>query len=466
MTPLERLVKGALFGCRMCGNCILRETAYICPMTCPKGMRNGPCGGSTPEACEVDPSRPCTWHLIYEGWRRTGREERLLEVAAPLDGDRVGRGTWLELLRSWRARGMGPRLADALFHRERFQREREALFREVRQPSWWGGDHRYHPPAYPEPGSHLEASLEAGDFVVTVEVVPPLGASPEGILRTVRRLEGKVVAANFTDNPSATSRVSSLASSRICLEAGLEPVLQLQARDRNRVSLTSDALGAAALGIRNVLCLTGDHQRLGPGPVAIPEPFDMDAVQLLWMLRRMRDEGVTLDGRELEERPRFFLGAAASPFGALPEYEALRAEKKVNAGAQFFQTQPVFHHEGFLAWLEALDKRHLLGKVHVLAGVFPLRSLRVARHMARQVPGVVIPEAVLKRLEEGEDAQRQEEAGIQMAVETLRELRRTPGVRGVHIMAGQWASVVPRLLDEAGFPGVDPADGGAAMEGE
>ena len=126
----------------------------------------------------------------------------------------------------------------------------------------------------------------------------------------------------------------------------------------------------------------------------------------------------------------------------------------------------MFHHEGFLAWLEALDKRHLLGKVHVLAGVFPLRSLRVARHMARQVPGVVIPEAVLKRLEEGEDAQRQEETGIQMAVETLRELRRTPGVRGDHIMAGQWASVVPRLLDEAGFPGVDPADGRAAMEGE
>jgi methylenetetrahydrofolate reductase (NADPH) len=273
-----------------------------------------------------------------------------------------------------------------------------------------------------------------------------------------------VAAANFTDNASATSRMGSVAACRLSLDAGLEPVLQLQARDRNRVALASDTLGAAALGIRNVLCLTGDHHRFGPRPVATPEPFDMDSVQLLWMLRRMRDEGVAIDGRELEERPRLFLGAAASPFAAIPEYEAIRAEKKVNAGAQFIQTQPVFDLPRFQGWLEALEKRGLLDKVHVLAGVLPLRSAKAARFLAREVPGVVIPADVLGRMEEaGSKQAEEEEEGIRIAADTLRRLRGMPGVRGVHVMPVHWESALRRLLDEAGYPG--PGAGKANEEG-
>jgi hypothetical protein len=200
-------MKGALFGCRMCGNCILRETAFVCPMTCPKGLRNGLCGGANPEACEVDPSRPCTWFRIYERSAKMGREDRLLEINAPLDGDRVGRETWLDVFRSWRARKKGPRIRDLVLDRNRFQEEWESLFFDVRQPDWWQGDDQYHPPGYTGPASLLEANLQAGGFVVTGEIAPPLDSSTEGILKKVDLLKGHVVAANLTDNASAVARM-------------------------------------------------------------------------------------------------------------------------------------------------------------------------------------------------------------------------------------------------------------------
>ena len=348
-TAFERSVKGALFGCRMCGNCILQETAFICPMTCPKGLRNGLCGGASPEHCEVDPSRPCTWYKIYERAERMGRLDRLLEINAPIDGAQAGRETWLEVVRTWRREEEAPRLRDYFGDRERFDKAWDQLFLKVRQPEWWQGDAAYHPPAYDGPLSLLEANLRTGNFVTTAEIAPPLDASPATIYKKVGWLQDYVAAANFTDNASAAARMNSMASSKICLDAGLEPVMQLQARDRSRVIIEADAMGASGLGIRNVLCLSGDHQRFGPGPMVKPDQFDMDAVQVLWMLRRMRDEGIYLDGRKIKERPQLFLGAAASPFGAPPKYEAIRAEKKINAGAQFIQTQPIFDYEQFLA---------------------------------------------------------------------------------------------------------------------
>ncbi|NNM07491.1 MAG: methylenetetrahydrofolate reductase, partial [Gemmatimonadetes bacterium] len=297
----------------------------------------------------------------------------------------------------------------------------------------------------------LERELRAGGFVVTGEIAPPLGAAPDVISQKAEMLRGYVVAANFTDNASASARMSSLASSKICLEAGLEPVMQLQARDRSRVVLESDAIGAAGLGIPNILCLSGDHQRFGPGPVAKPDQFDMDAIQLLWMLRRMRDEGMYLDGRKINQPPKFFLGAAASPYGALPEYEAIRAEKKINAGAQFIQTQPVFDYDRFLDWMEALDRRGLLGKVHILAGLIPLKSARAAEFMANEVPGVVIPDVTVKRMTEADGKEAQQEAGFQIAAGILRKLMETPGLSGTHIMAVHWESIIPRLLEETGL---------------
>jgi len=452
---LERLIKGQLFGCRMCGNCILQETAFICPMTCPKGLRNGLCGGATPERCEVDPSRPCTWYMIYERAERMGRLEILLEINAPLDGARVGQETWLDLFKFWRERKDGkdgPYLRDFFTDRDKFKRELGQFFYDLRQPDWWGGDAVYHPPAYEEPISSLEAALRSGAFVTTAEIAPPLGETPELILKKVGWLKDYVTAANFTDNASASARMSSLAASKICLDTGLEPVMQLQARDRSRVVIESEALGAAGLGIRNILCLSGDHHRFGPAPMAKPDQFDLDAVQMIWVLRRMRDEGRYLDGRPIKTPPRFFLGAAASPFGVPPQYEAIRTEKKINAGAQFIQTQPVFDYNRFLDWLEALDQRHLLDKVAILAGLVPLKSARAAHFMAEEIPGVVIPPDIISRMDRAGDKEGQAQEGIAIALEMIEKLKNTAGIKGIHIMAIQWEEVVPQLVEASGLP--------------
>jgi len=452
---LERVIKGQLFGCRMCGNCILQETAYVCPLTCPKGLRNGLCGGATPEHCEVDPSRPCTWYLIYERAERMGRLDSLLEINAPLDGARVGHDTWLNTIQVWRNRQQGPRLSDLLFNRERFRAEKNRFFYHLRQPDWWQGDAAYHPPAYKVPVSRLEVQLRSGAFVTTAEISPPLSASPDLIRKKVGWLNGYVTAANFTDNASAQARMSSIAASKICLEAGLEPIMQLQARDRSRVAIESDALGAAGLGLHNILCLSGDHHRFGPGPIAKPAQFDMDAVQMLWMLRRMRDEGKYLDGRAVKKPPPLFLGAAASPFGAPPKYEAIRMEKKVNAGAQFVQTQPIFDYGRFTDWLEALDRRNLLDRVYILAGLTPLKSARAAHFLAESVPGVVIPADIIKRLDEADGNESQQLEGIAIALEMLERLKQTPGLNGIHLMAIHWEEVVPQLVEQGNLPRPD-----------
>lgn len=450
-TAFERTTKGWLFGCRMCGNCILQETAFICPMTCPKGLRNGLCGGATPERCEVDPTRPCTWYKIYERAEKMGRMDKLLEINAPIDGARAGKETWLEVIQKWRD-NKDLRLIDFVTNREKFNEEKEKVFYEIRQPDWWQGDANYHPPAYEAPISILEANLRTGNFVTTAEIAPPLGASGDIICKKADWLKGYVAAANFTDNASASARMNSMASSKICLDSGMEPIMQLQARDRSRVILEADAMGAAGLGIHNILCLSGDHQRFGPGPMVKPDQFDMDAVQVIWMLRRMRDEGVYLDGRSIKRRPEFFLGAAASPFGAPPKYEAIRAEKKVNAGAQFIQTQPIFDYDRFLDWLEALDKRNLLDKVYILGGLIPLKSANAAHFMADEVPGVAIPPELVKRMDEAGDKDAQQEEGIAIALELIEKLKTTPGLNGMHIMAVHWEAIVPRLVEESGIP--------------
>ena len=451
-TSAEKAIKGALFGCRMCGNCILQETAFVCPMTCPKGLRNGLCGGATPKACEVDPSRPCTWYKIYERAEKMDRLDKLLEINAPIDGHRAGHETWLETVRLWRDRDEGPRPVEFFTDRDKFNKEWDQFFYDLRQPDWWQGDADYHPPATTEPVSQLEANLRSGAFVITAEIAPPLGASGNIIHKKAGWLKDYVSAANFTDNASASARMSSIAASKICLDLGLEPVMQLQARDRSRVVIESDAIGAAGLGIHNVLCLSGDHQRFGPGPMTKPDQFDMDAVQMLWMLRRMRDEGVYLDGRKIKNPPQLFLGTAASPFGAPPKFEAIRAEKKINAGAQFIQTQPIFDYDRFTDWLEELDKRNLLNKAYILPGLIPLRSARAAHFMDEEVPGVAIPSEIVQRMDSAGDKKGQEEVGIAIALEMIEKLRNTPGINGVHIMAVNWEKVVPTLIKAANLP--------------
>jgi methylenetetrahydrofolate reductase (NADPH) len=448
LAAVERATKGPLFGCRMCGNCLLQETAFICSMECPKGVRNGPCGGSTSERCYVDETRPCIWYKIYERAFNLGREEKLLEVLPPLDWDKVGGETWGDVVHQVGKVGLGNFTA-GLASKEKRNEAWESVFRPVRQPDWWQGDSEYHAPAYTEPASELERRLKAGEFVITAEVAPPQTIATKKLLENIKLVKPHVAAINFTDAPSATPRMSSWACSTFALQNGAEPVMQIAARDRTRIGLQGEVLGASALGVRNILCLTGDSMKLAPDPHGKMDVVDLDSVQMLWILRRMRDEGKYLDGRSIKFPPKYFLGAAASPYASEPRFQALREHKKINAGAQFFQTNLVYDADRFEVWLNALAQRNILDKVYILVGITPLKSLKVARYMNDEVPGVTIPDHLIKRMEAAGDGA--EEEGVQIALELIEAVKDKQGVNGIHLMAVGWEDIVPRIVKEAGL---------------
>jgi methylenetetrahydrofolate reductase (NADPH) len=450
LETVERMVKGPLFGCRMCGNCLLQETAFICPMECPKGIRNGPCGGSTEEHCYVDETRPCIWYKIYDRSFKMGREEMLLEVLPPLDWNKTGGETWGDVVHQARQVGVG-NVVKGMASRDPAVRARtwDSVFQPVRQPDWWQGDKEYHAPAYSEPASELERRLKAGQFVVTSEVAPPMTVATKKLVQNIELIKPYVAAINFTDSPSATPRMSSWACSAIAIDNGAEPVMQIAARDRTRTGLQAEVLGATALGVRNILCLSGDSMKMAPDPRGRMDIVDIDSVQMLWILRRMRDEGRYLDGRGMKFPPKFFLGAAASPYASEPRFQALREHKKVNAGAQFFQTNLVFDPDGLEVWLDALAQRNILDKVYILIGITPLKTLKMAQYMHNEVPGVSIPEKLLKRMEAAKDGA--EEEGVQIALELIEAVRDKQGVNGIHLMAVGWEEIVPRIVTEAGL---------------
>ena len=444
----ERVVKGPLFGCRMCGNCLLQETAFICHMECPKGIRNGPCGGVNNGYCYVDPSRRCVWHLIYERSRRMHREHKLLEVLPPIDWDRAGTETWGEVVRKVREVG----IRNIILPSRREGRSagavlEEKIFKPIRQPHWWKGDPVYHPPAVTEPQSRLESDLRSGRFVITAEVQPPLSAATAKLEEKIRLVKPWVTAINFTDGSSAIPRMSSAACSAVAASLGAEPVMQISARDNTRNSLQSQAIGANALGVYNILCLSGDSPRIGPKPLGNLNIIDVDSVQMLWILRRMRDEGIYLDGREIKNRPRLFLGAAAATAALDPALQVIRDRKKINAGAQFLQTNLVFDPDMLDPWLACLDKEGLLERVHILVGISPLRTLNLARYLNDNIPGVNIPAAVMKRLEDAGD--RFQEESIAITAENIVRLRAKHGVSGVHLMPLGWEASVPMIMEKA-----------------
>ena len=446
----ELLVKGPLFGCRMCGNCLLQETAFICCMECPKGLRNGPCGGATPERCYVDETRKCIWYCIYDKSVKMGREERLMEVLPPLDWDKVGTETWGDVVRQIKKVGTSYFLK-GLFKKSLFERREvwESVFRPVRQPDWWKGDSDYHPPGYSEPASELEKRLRNGDFVVTTEIIPPLHADTKRLRENIELVKPYVAAVNFTDSSSAFPRMSAYTCCTIAAGMNAEPVLQIAARDNTRTGLQSRVIGAENLGIHNILCISGDSPKIGPSPRSSMEILDVDSVQMLWILRRMRDEGIYLDGRQMKHPPKYFLGAAASPFASEPHFQAMREHKKINAGAQFLQTNLVFDPEGLDWWLEQLYRRNILGKVFILVGIAPLRSLKVALHLNHEIPGVTIPDKIVKRIEKAGDSAHEE--GITIALELIENIKKKQGVNGIHLMTFGCESTVQRIIYDAGL---------------
>jgi len=295
----------------------------------------------------------------------------------------------------------------------------------------------------------LKRILDMGELAVTAECGPPKGADPDAILRKADLLSGKVDAINVTDNQTAIVRMSSLAACSLLLSRGLEPVLQVVVRDRNRIALQSDILGASAIGIKNVLCLSGDHQCFGNQPKAMGV-FDLDSIQLVQTVKTMRDQGTVLGGESLTKSPQLFIGAAANPFADPLELRVIRLAKKIRAGADFIQTQCVYNFQRFQEWMNMIRDKGLTEQVSLLAGVTPLKSAGMARYMKDKVAGIDIPDEVITRIE-GVPETRQRKEGIQICVETIQRLQEMQGIKGFHIMAIEWEEAVGEIVERAGL---------------
>jgi len=296
--------------------------------------------------------------------------------------------------------------------------------------------------------SNLEKILSEGRFVVTAEIGPPKGSDAKKIRDKAEIVRGSANAFNITDNQTAVVRMSSLAGCVILLQMDLEPIMQMTCRDRNRIGLQSDVLGAAALGVRNILCLTGDHQSFGNHPAA-KGVFDVDSIQLLQIIKNMRDAGVFQSGDPLlAERPCVFLGAVANPYADPFDAQVDRLRKKIDAGAEFIQTQSVYNIEKFSRWMDDVRSQGLDKKVYILAGVTPLKSVSMAERMKFHVPGTDVPDVVYQRMKNAIDPKKE---GYAIALETIRELKVLSGVRGIHITALFWEEIIPALVKDAGL---------------
>ena len=413
--PVERIIKGGFFDCRLCGQCTLSSSGMACPMNCPKQIRNGPCGGVSPDGgCEVDPGMRCVWLEALDGAGRMAAAAKFANLQPPADHRLSGSSAWVRAIVGEDV----PPIAGA------------------KAPP--GGDI--------EPGT-LEIACRSGRFVVTAELSPPDSADPADMVKRAAPFRGLVDAINVTDSAGANCHMSSLAASALLVRDGYEPVFQTACRDRNRIAIQADLVGAAALGIRNLLAITGDGVANGDHPQARPV-FDLDAVSLLGIARGLRDHGQYASGRPVSPRPRLFLGATVNPF-APPYAERVRNfEKKVSAGAQFVQTQYCFDLPRIESFLREARARGLDRRCRILVGVGPVMSARTARWMMAHVPGVHIPEDIVHRLEQAADPRRE---GLLICVEIIRSLRTMEGVAGVHIMAHRNEHLVPQILEQAGL---------------
>jgi len=297
--------------------------------------------------------------------------------------------------------------------------------------------------------SKLEKILTAGHLAVTSEVGPPRGTDPEAITKKAKILKDHVDAINITDNQTSVTRLCSLAACIHLKLMGLEATLQMVVRDRNRIALQSDILGAASFDIHNILCLSGDHQKFGDQPQG-QNVFDLDSMQLIQTARYMRDEGKFLGGEEIKRPPKMFVGAAANPFADPFEIRVPRLAKKIAAGVEFIQTQCIYNLDKFEEWMRLARDRGLHEKCYIMAGVTPFKTAGMANYMKNRVPGMDVPDEVVKRMK-GVPKEKQAEEGLKICVETIQRLKECEGIRGFHIMAIEWEEKVPGIVESAGL---------------
>ena len=419
LRPVERCLKGALFDCRMCGQCELSSTGMACPMGCAKRMRNGPCGGVRADGrCEVHPDRACTWVQATAGDAAIapGHLPGWTRPVAALDARREGRSSWVRLFEAPAPAAPAPAALAA-------------------------------PQPAAAPDSPLLQRQQRGEFIVTVEIAPPDSPDPDALLARARPFAGLVDAINITDGAGANCHMSSVAAAAVLRAAGFEPVCQVACRDRNRIALQGDVLGAAALGVRHVLCLTGDDVSQGDHPGARPV-FDLDAVTLLRVLQGMSEHGRFDSGRALERPLHLLLGATANPFVPPFAERVANLERKIDAGARFIQTQFCFDLDRLRAFMDAVRARGLHRRAAIVVGVGTLSSAKALRWMADHVPGVQVPAAITDRIAAAAD---QRAEGQRIAVETIQALRGIDGVAGVHLMGHRNEATLARIIVEAGL---------------
>ncbi len=408
MAWLERQIKCGLFDCRECGNCVLNVTALRCPTRCKKELRNGPCGGVRQNGyCELDATMPCAWRDI---WLHNGG--LLPDRLPPREFNFAGRSTWI---------------AEAL----------EGM--PTASPL---------PPKREIPAGRLERDLASGEFVLTGEAAPGTAANGVGLLAQAELLAPWVSAINVTDAAGANPALSSMAASVLLVRNGYTAVLQMTCRDRNRIALQNDLLSATALGIENVLCLSGDGVGNGDHPGAKPV-FDLDSISLIATARTMRDGGTFLSGRALTSPPEYFIGGVENPFAPPQAARVQRLKKKIDAGAQFVMTQMVYDVAAFELFMAEVCRQGLHRRCHILAGVGLLTSPKTAHWMTKNVPGVRIPARTIEQLE---SASNPRSVGISITVDILRRLRAIEGLAGVHLMFHpQRLNLLGDVLTEAGL---------------
>lgn len=297
--------------------------------------------------------------------------------------------------------------------------------------------------------SKLEKVLAAGHLAVTSECGPPRGSDPESIIKKAEMIKAHVDAINITDNQTSVTRMCSLAACIRLKLMGLDPVLQMVTRDRNRIALQSDILGAASFDIYNILCLSGDHQSFGDCAQG-QNVHDLDSMQLVQTVRHMRDDGKFLGGDDIKRSPQMFVGAAANPFADPFEIRVPRLAKKIKAGAEFIQTQCIYNIEKFAEWMKQARDRGLHEQVYILAGMTPMKSVGMARYMKNRVPGMDVPDELIKRLADT-PKDKQAEEGIKICIEDIQRLKEVEGVRGFHVMAIEWEEKVPEIVEKAGL---------------
>lgn len=399
LPPLEHVIKKPLWGCEMCGQCILHETGLTCPMGCPKSMRNGPCGGLGPNGeCEVKPEMKCVWLKAHRRDPKLPWKGHVKAIQPPLDWSLQGSSSWLNFL-SGRDNHVAvefPRL----------------------KPK---------PSETPRTDGNFEASLRnANRWVLIGEMNPPDSAKVDQLLEFGRGLSEVVDVVSVTEHPTSRNHMSSLPACAALERAGIETICTFTCRDKNRIALQGDLLGAAALGIRNVLLLTGNHMVLGDHPNAKPV-FDVDSVNLIRLAKRLRDEGTYESGRALDAPPNLLLGAVAAPFAAPREDRPSRVKKKVSAGADFIITQHVFEIDVLREFVGRLVDLGLTETTNILPGIAVLPSPEVAHRLNRVLTGFTIPQQTVRRLEQSKDPQA---TGIEISIETIQQLQEIPGLSG------------------------------------